>query len=67
LLHANHIFPRNLAHLPSTSRFPRELGPICLNQPHIHEELGPFALGKLEVLSPQGSCGNLFKSPSQGG
>jgi len=44
-----------------------ELGPICLNQPHIHEELGPFALGKLEVLSPQGSCGNLVKSPFQGG
>jgi hypothetical protein len=46
----NHIFPSNLAHLPSTTRFPRELGPICLKQPHIQEELGPFALGKLKVL-----------------
>jgi hypothetical protein len=60
-----------MAHLPATTRFPREhqpeensfqklkkckyiflfyVGSICLKQLHIHEELGPFALGKSQVL-----------------
>ncbi len=63
----NHIFPRNLAHLPSTTRFPREFGPICFKQPHILEGLDPFPLGTYKSFSPQGSWGNLVRSPSQGG